>query len=253
MAKKPRRTHLVIPDAQLKPGVEATHLRACSNLIEARRPEVIINIGDFWDMPSLSAYDAPGSKKTEGRRVQADIDSGNKAMEILLSAWHGKKGYTPEMHFFLGNHENRIERAIEANPKFEGTLGYHQLNLDKWKVHDFLKPHVIDGIAYCHYFYSPMSGKPIGGDARAMLGKIGFSFVQGHRQELSYARKELANGRTLHGLVAGAFHMHDEEYKGHQAADHWRGVCLLHEVHNGEYDLEIIGLDRLIAEYGSSK
>ena len=77
-----------------------------------------------------------------------------------------------------------------------------------------------------------------------------FSFAQGHRQELSYANKDLANGKRMHGLVAGAFHMHDEEYKGYQASSHWRGVCVLHEVTDWNYDLEVISIERLIKEYG---
>lgn len=252
MAKTPR-VHLIIPDAQIKPGVEVTHLRALSRLIKARKPDVIVNIGDFWDFPSLSTHDAAGSKKTEGRRVKADVEAGNKAMDLLLSEWHGKEGYAPEMHFFLGNHEYRAERAAETDPKLEGVVGYHMLNLSAWKVHEFKKPHRIDGVTYAHYFYNPMSGTTIGGNAGTMLNKIGFSFVQGHRQELTYARKELANGKTLHGLVAGAFHMHDEDYKGPQAANHWRGVCLLHDVKDGEYDLEIVGIDRVLKEYGGRK
>lgn len=51
------------------------------------------------------------------------------------------------------------------------------------------------------------------------------------------------------GLVAGAFYMHDEEYKGPQANNHWRGVCMLNNVHDGVYDLETISLRSLLGKY----
>ena len=50
-------THLVIPDVQVKPGHDYSFLKAIGNYIVKKRPDVIINIGDFADMPSLSSYD----------------------------------------------------------------------------------------------------------------------------------------------------------------------------------------------------
>lgn len=251
MSKKTltRRTHLLIPDAQVKEGVPLEHIDAASRLIVDLQPEVITCIGDWWDMPSLSRFDAPGSENAEGQRTEIDIAVGNAAMRRLTKGWPHKK-YKPEAHFLFGNHEHRISSYIASNPKMKGILGLHQLELGNWKVHKFLTPVEIDGVSYAHYWYNNMTGKALGGQARNMLDKIGFSFVQGHRQEYQYARKELPNGRTLHGLIAGAFHMHDEHYKGAQANKHWRGLVLLHDVCEGEYDVEVISIERLLREYG---
>ena len=245
MSKKAPRTHLIIPDAQTKADVDVSHLEAARNLICELKPEVIVNIGDFWDMPALSSYSS--KLEEEGRRVIDDIEAGNDAMALLTHKW--PKNYRPEMHFTLGNHEDRITRAVRETPKLRGIIGIDKLDLSKWRVHKYLVPVVIDGVTYCHYFYNQMSGKPISGNATSMLNKIGFSFVQGHRQELSYARKDLANGTVMHGLVAGAFHIHDEDYKGAQAAAHWRGLVLLHEVHQGDYDIELISVENLLRKY----
>ncbi len=243
MTKRKYRTHVIITDPQVKKGVPLKHLQAARNFIAEERPDVVVHIGDHWDMPSLSSYSS--KLEAEGQRYRDDIEAGNEGMRILSENW----GYKPEKHFTIGNHEERIARAVKEHPHLKGKIGYHDLNLKGWKVHDYLTPVTIDGISYCHYFYNQMSGKPIGGAAKTMLDKIGFSFVQGHRQELSYARKELANGSVIHGLVAGAFHIHDESYKGPQAAAHWRGICRLHNVRDGNYDLEVISLERLLKEY----
>ncbi len=49
-----------------------------------KQPDVIVQIGDFADMPSLSSYDV-GKKSFEGRRYKTDIEVTNKAMQMLLA------------------------------------------------------------------------------------------------------------------------------------------------------------------------
>jgi hypothetical protein len=243
---------LLIPDTQVKPGVETDHLRALGEFIVEERPDAIVHIGDHWDMPSLSSYDR-GTAKSEGRRVREDIEAGNRAMQLLLAPLRNlqssqranrKRVYTPEMHFTVGNHEERITRYENHHPEVQGALGWNTLDFTGWTVHPFLQPIVLGGVEFCHYFYSPLSGKPYGGSAEYSLGKIKRSFVQGHEQGFKY-HIEAVGDRRIHGLVAGSFYTHDEEYKGPQANNHWRGFCVLHNVDNGEYDLEIRGIDTL--------
>jgi hypothetical protein len=57
------------------------------------------------------------------------------------------------------------------------------------------------------------------------------------------------NGRSQHGLVAGACYLHDEDYKGPQGNAHWRGVLVKHEVRAGSYDLMQVSLDYLARRY----
>jgi hypothetical protein len=253
--KKNRPTHLILPDAQVKPGVPTEHLLAAAHFAVKHRVTRIVCLGDFWDMPSLSSHD--DQKTAEGKRVLADIEAGNKAMrEFMAIINRGRKRYKswkPTLDFIMGNHEQRIQRAIGANPKLEGLIGYHLLALDGWRVHDFLKIVVLDGLHYSHYFANPMSSKPYGGNAGNILAKLGYSFVMGHRQVLEHSRKDLTNGKVIQGLIAGAFYSHSEGYKGHQGNNHWRGICLLHDVQGGNYDLEIISLDRLMRDYLPSR
>lgn len=252
--------HLLIPDTQVKPNVCVDHLSALGNYIVAKRPDKIIHIGDHWDLPSLSSYDR-GTRKAEGRRLSEDIQAGKEGMEILLAPLKAlqkrqrrnkKKVYTPEMHFTIGNHEERLMRHVNANPELEGYLSYDAFELEKhgWIVHDFLKPVEVDGILYCHYFANPMSGRPYGGAIQNKLNKLKCSFTQGHQQILDIGNVENAAGKRMWGLVAGAFYMHDEDYKGYQGNGHWRGVVMKHEVNNGDYNPCIISLDYLLRKYG---
>lgn len=242
-------THLVIPDTQVKPGTSRTHIQAAGRLARDKRPSVIVVIGDWWDFPSLSSYDR-GTTSAEGRRYLADLEAGNEAMKMFLKEALRSRSYNPKLHFTLGNHEHRADRHMAANPNLDGVLGTKNLYLPGFKVHKFLDLAVVDGITYSHYFANPFSGRPYGGSINNMISKIGFSFTMGHVQKLEIGRKDLANGRAVQGLVAGAFYTHDEDYKGPQGNPHWRGLVMKHNVSQGEYDLETFSIKRLKKLYG---
>ena len=119
--------HLVVPDTQVKPGQDLRRFHWLGKYAVEKKPDVIIFIGDHWDMPSLSSYDV-GKKSFEGRRYVHDIDIGNHAMEIFMEHVNGEinrlrhnkqKLWRPRLVFTLGNHEQRIERAIESDAKLE--------------------------------------------------------------------------------------------------------------------------------------
>jgi len=253
------RTHVFIPDCQVKHGIPIDHLGWIGKYLVEYQPDVIINAGDFADMSSLSMYDR-GKKSFEGRRYNLDILSSREAMQVLLKPLKDhnqtkKKKYNPEMHLTLGNHENRINRAIDNDPILEDTMGISNLRYeDDWIVHPFLKPVCIDGVTYAHYFYNPMTGRPYSGvsmDAR--IKSIGFTFTMGHQQGKMIGSRELNNGRVLRGLVAGSCYLHHEEYKGFQGNDHWRGIIVKHEVNEGNYDLMEVSLDFLCRKYEQTR
>jgi predicted phosphodiesterase len=155
-------THLVIPDTQVKFGEDVSYLRHIGQYIVDKKPDVVIHLGDFADMESLSSYDV-GTKNFEGRRYVRDIAAARGAMEVLLQPLrevqakakrNKEKVYKPRLILTLGNHEHRIARAINNDPKIEGLIKYEDLPYEDWEVYDFLKPVFVDGVAYCHYFPS---------------------------------------------------------------------------------------------------
>lgn len=261
-------THVVIPDTQVKPDVPVDHLLWAGRLIVDRfagEPNIrLIHLGDHADMPSLSSYDK-GKKAMEGRRYLADIAAANDGFSVLNQPLfeynqhrtaRKKAKWKPDRHVLLGNHEDRIRRAVEADATLDGLLSVDMLNYAEhgWAVHPFLKPVFLDGVGYSHYFANPMSGRPYAGVASTRLKTIGHTFTMGHQQAIEYAVRDTkdVNGDDIrqHGLVAGAFYLHDEEYKGHQGNGHWRGMIVKHMVRNGEYDLELVSMRRLERDYG---
>lgn len=255
----PGTIHIVIPDTQSKPDVPTEHLAWVGQYIVDQfvdKPSVsIIHLGDHADMPSLSSYDR-GKREMEGRRYRADIEAANSAFDVLCAPLedhnrrHPRKPWEPTKHILLGNHEDRIDRACSDNAQLDGTIGTHDLNYADhgWTVHPFLKVVMLDGVAYSHYFYNPMSGNVFGGMIETRLRNIGRSFTMGHQQTLLYGVRYVA-GRSQHGLVAGACYLHDEDYKGPQGNAHWRGIIVCHEVEGGSYDPMFVSLRYLCQRY----
>ena len=248
--------HLWIPDTQVRDDVPTEHIEALGNYIEEKRFDKIICAGDWWDMPATSNFNS--AREAEGLRVLDDIDAGNRAMHKLwravdkrnqkVAGWK-KKQYQPECHFLMGNHETHLERLWESDPRLQGLVGYDKLALERFQVHEFLDPVNIDGILYCHYFANPMSGRPYGGMIETRLKNIASSFTQGHAQSFQYGEREVPGGKRHIGMVAGAFYMHNEPYKGPYGNHHWRGVVVKNDVRDGEYDIMKISLDYLLRRY----
>lgn len=254
-------THVVIPDTQAKSGVPTDHLKWIGQYIVDEfhdEPIKIIHLGDHADMPSLSSYDK-GKKSMEGRRYTIDIKAANDAWLVLNSALEAfnknrrktkHRPWLPERHILLGNHEDRIARAVELDAQLEGVISTDDLIYTQtgWTVHPFLKPVELDGIFYSHYWQNTMTGKPLGGSALARLKTLGHSYTMGHQQVLDYAIR-FVKGQSQHALVAGACYLHDEDYKGYQGNAHWRGIIVCHEVREGSYDPMFISLDYLCRRY----
>jgi hypothetical protein len=253
--KKKDVTHFVIPDSQVKASTNLDWLRCIGEYIVAKKPDVIIHLGDFADLESLSSYDK-GKKSAEGRRIQKDIDAAVKGMETLLAPLRSYQqfnpDYQPRMVLTLGNHEDRLTRHIESNPELEGFLTMDSLQYEQfgWEVVPFLTPINIDGINYCHFFANPFTGKPYGGSTLNILQKVGESFTQGHKQTLDVATRFLpTSGTQQWGLIAGACYPHNEGYKGVQGNHHFRGVIVKHNVHKGSYDPMFVSLKYLMKRY----
>lgn len=204
---------LVLPDVQAKPGTDFTYLNKIGRYMVDKKPDTVVCLGDFADMPSLSSYDQ-GKKSFEGRRYIADIEAAKDAMCAFLSPlWefnakakkNKEKQYHPRMVLTLGNHENRINRAVNDDPKLEGVLSVDALGYEGmgWEVVPFLDVIVIDGVAFSHYFVTGLMGRPVT-SAAACLTKKHQSVIQGHQQGLQIATGYKADGSLLTSVIAGS-------------------------------------------------
>ena len=258
------KTHLVIPDVQARIEDDFTFLNRVGKYIVDKQPDVVVCLGDFVDMKSLSSYDM-GKKAAETERVSKDIDASQAAMKELMSpirkynrrlAKNKKAQYKPRMVLTLGNHENRNNRYVNDYPHLSQFLSVDNLGFEDWgwEVHDFLEPVVIDGIKYSHFFPRGANGRVMQGtrgapSARAQVMREGMSCTAGHLQGLDWA--VLPNGTGAnYGLIAGSCYEHEEDYLTLQGTQYWRGIIMKHEVREGHYDPMFVSLDYLHRRYG---
>lgn len=245
------RTHLVIPDSHAHPNFNNDRYTWLGHLIDDIKPDVVVDIGDWWDMPSLCSYDR-GTKSFEGRSYKKDIEAGIEAQDRIYSIVRKSKKKLPRFVRTLGNHENRINRAVELDRVLEGTIGTKDLMSKEygWEEHKFLDNVEIDGIDYAHYFVTGVSGRPIGGEhpAYSLLSKRFKSSSCGHVHTFDYCIRTSGENK-IHGCVVGVYQDYHADYAG-QANKIWNpGVVLKHEVSNGQYDIEHISLDRIRKAY----
>ena len=75
---------LVIGDSHSDPEVPNDRYQWLGKMIVDERPDVVVDIGDFATMGSLSGYDK-GTAKAENKRVIKDIDHAKEARVLLTT------------------------------------------------------------------------------------------------------------------------------------------------------------------------
>jgi predicted MPP superfamily phosphohydrolase len=123
---------LVIGDPHAHPDYDNSRFTALGRFIAKEKPQVIVCIGDMADMPSLSSYDK-GTKGFEGRRYKKDVKAVIDAQEKLFAPIKRIRGYKPKLHMCLGNHEDRITRAINNTPELDGAIGIEDLQYERFQ------------------------------------------------------------------------------------------------------------------------
>lgn len=256
---------LVIPDTQVRPGVDTSHFTWLARLVLERRPDVLIHLGDHWDMPSLGSYESAASKVAHERDVLADIEAGNEAWATFnreLKAWNrqrpSRRRYRPKRWLLRGNHDGesnggRIGRALVDQPWIRGLLEAHPLEAKGWESVPFLVPLDVAGVRYSHFFPQNSRGRVTQSrrgapSAHAQVQRVGMSCTAGHQQGLDVSQRVGAHGRQR-GVIAGSFYRHEEEYLTPQGNEHWHGVLLKHHCVEGDYDLEEVSMAQLERRY----
>lgn len=253
-------THLFVTDIHARPGTDnVSRARWLGNLISDIRPDCVIVGGDTADMPSLCSYDK-GKKDFIGRTYQADIEAHGIFQEALWTTVKKGKRKLPRRISLIGNHEQRIDRAIQTQPELEGVVSYRDLQLER--QYDTIIPYTggtpgqveVDGIIYGHYIVGGVSGRPISGEHHAygLLTKKFSSCVVGHSHLLDFAIRTRADGRKITSLVGGCYFGDNLEYAGDANKTYWRGVSLLN-VEDGSFNPEFISLNTMKREYGTKR
>lgn len=248
--------HLVIGDTHAAPGHHNKRAEWLGRLILDEKPDVVVHIGDAADMPSLSSYDK-GTKKFEGRTYKADIDAHLDFQDRLWSTVRKQKKALPRTVYCLGNHDQRINKAINLQRELDGLIGLQDLDLDRWYddivYYNGTTPGTIaiDGICYAHYIISGSKGLAVSGEthAKSLIMKGLTSCVVGHSHLRDFHNRTDAVGRRLCAVVVGCYFDYYHDYAGNANNMWWRGITVLNSVDNGYFDPKFINLEDIKREY----
>lgn len=229
-----------------------------SKLIQDIKPDVVVNVGDNADMPSLSSYDK-GLRQFYGRNYREDINAHLDFEDKLWAPIRKLKKKLPLRVFLIGNHEHRIQRAVDKSPELSGTISFADLELDRY--YDQVVPYQgsgspgvveIDGIRYLHYQLAGVSGKALSSEhlGYQLLQKTHKSTTVGHKHVFSYDVQAVNKDKHIHGLCIPCMTDYPVDWAG-LVEDFWtRGVVIKRNVEDGNYDLELVSLSRMQKEYG---
>lgn len=220
------------------------------------KPDVVINMGDAADMPSLSDYDK-GKRSFQDKSYKKDIEAHLEFQDRWWSPVRATKKKTPYRVVLEGNHEHRIERALDLSPELEGTIGFKDYEFDE-NYHEVIRydgnlPGIysMEGILFAHFFPTGVSGRPMGGvsPARMMSQKNKVSCVASHIHTLDFSTEKNIDGKVINCVVAGCYQDYINEWAG-PIGKFWRsGVCVLNNVENGNFDFQWISIETMAEAY----
>jgi len=232
---------------------------------KTKREQLLAKIGQTLEEEGITSFDELDEEKRTALVAKIfnedraeDIEAAKEGMKLLLAPLkehqakqrkNKEKVYKPRKVFLLGNHENRIDRAINNSPALEGLISTKDLGYEQdWEVSPFLHPVFINGVGFNHYWPVGAMGRPAG-TAAAIISKLHMSCVAGHQQGKQVAYGKRADGKSICGIIAGSYYLHDESYMDKLSNRHWRGLLILNEVEDGHFDELFLSIEYLGRKY----
>lgn len=250
---------LVVPDPHGHPDHDNKRADWLGQYIKDTKPDLVVNMGDTFDMPSLSSFDK-GKASFRSASYEKDVEAG---VEFLDRMWHPirkAKKKRPKSIFLVGNHENRLKKVLEYQPELSGSkygIGFKDYQLSQYHdevvYYEGTTPGIYtdSGINFAHFMVSGVMGRPIGGEyhASSLLAKNYASCVVAHSHTVDWSVRSTSTGSTIMGLVAGVYQDYDSVWAGRVNGLWWRGLVHLRGVEDGVYDPEFVSLRSLRESY----
>lgn len=183
---------IVCPDAH-HPYVDKKAWNCFLSALKEVRPDVLVIIGDFVDLLSVSSH---AKKASDEKKLAKEIAAGNKALDQICAL------NIPRVVYIFGNHESRLARYLNANaPELDELLTLEEKfrlkerGIEYVKYGDFLR---IGKMAFTHDV-----GRVGVNTARQSLQDFGDNICVGHSHRASTVYSGSVEGKTHVGLNVG--------------------------------------------------
>ena len=248
---------LVYSCAHAEPNTPNDRFDWLGSYIHDVKPDMVIDLGDGADMCSLNSYDTRRPQALVTQNYEKDIQCYVDSQERLRHKTKKLKKKLPTWVGFEGNHEHRIKKAIDLDPRLSGeTYGISQSHLqtkeffNEYHWYENSAPSIAryNGIDFSHFFSSGNYGTAMSGvhHAYSLITHRHNSAVCGHSHKRDVYFKD-APGSI--GMVVGCLKGHEESWAGQANKDWWHGVVLMKDVDNGRYEPDFVSLKELEKAY----
>lgn len=255
------KTGVVYTCAHADPDVPNDRATWLGEFLYDIKPDFVMNLGDAVDMRSLNSYDTRYPQAIVSQNYGRDIECGLDFEERVRHKFKKNKVKLPTFYKIQGNHEYRIDKAIQMDPRLEGEkYGVSTKHLqedyffNEYHPYQYGAPPIVeyDGILYSHFIGSGNYGTAMSGEHHAynLLKKKMKSTIVGHSHKRNIYFRDDAKAI---GLVAGCFKGGKESWAG-QANDDWAsGVWVMRCVESGMFDPQWVSLEALSKAYDDPK
>lgn len=225
---------IILPDMQI-PYHDEKSLAAVENYIAAHRWDGWLQIGDFLDFDTISSFNYGKPRITANRYLNEDIEMANEILD-----WHQNlvRSNNKQAKFVLleGNHEERVERWLDANPQFEGILSVPKMLrlkergitwVPSWSLGE---TYSIGKAVFSHGLYTNKY------HAEKMVNAWGQSIFYGHTHDMQCVPKAFKRKDDLIvGQSIGCLCEYEQTWMKGKPTNWQQGFMVLHVMPNGNF------------------
>lgn len=222
------------------------------------KPDMVIDLGDGADMRSLNSFDSRYPQAIVAQSYEEDINCYLDSQKRLRAPFKKHKKGKPTWIGHEGNHEYRIKKAIQTDPRLEGEkygISFSHLQTNKWfdEYYEYENggPSISSyyGVDFSHFFSSGNFGSATSGlhHAYSVINNRHRSSVCGHSHKRNLYFKD---GPGSIGMVVGCYKGHEETWAGQANSEWYNGVVLMKDVHEGRFEPHFYSLKMLQETYG---
>ena len=168
------------------------------------QPDMIVHLGDVGDFSYISSFNKLKPKLNEGLRIKGDLE----VIEQELT-WYAD--HATRVMILEGNHDERVERYVEAAPMVEGLIEIENLKVLKAREIEWYplkaQPVKLGDLYLCHGWWAGLY------PARKHVKQLSANVVFGHTHRRSYwSEVHWATNREVSGWGLGCLSDAQPEY-----------------------------------------
>lgn len=204
---------IVLPDVHAEYHDKAAIAAVLEFMADERFDEVVF-LGDFMDLDCISFHNHGKPRLTEGKTIEGAYAIGNALLDRIEKAAR-RKNKKVEFTFLFGNHSDRAERLIDAQPQLKGTIEVEKgLRLSErgYKVVDSWRGGEMHRIGNLLLTHGPHGNGEH--HAKQMVDRYGMSVMYGHTHTVQEFTKIRYGNQPVYGSCIGCLCELEQSYIG---------------------------------------